>query len=220
MNKESFLALLKDSAQAGSEVDALVDLTREHPYSQPLRAMVAKGSKISDKNNYQSRVTMAAVYSADRMVLKEFIEKGPKTTVTGKKARHIPTKKAPETAAKAKAIHSKPIAKVATPVVEKSKQPAPAQTIPKPPNVPVDDIAQLREEVLYNLQELIKNKQALSDIIDATPKKVVAKSVVKKSEKKPVAKKVVAKPKRTRKQKNSKAKSVSTAQKKTRSSLK
>ena len=86
MNKDSFLALLKDSSKTGKVLGSLEELSNQYPYSQPIRAMMAKGSKATAPTQYQRLVSVAALYAADRSALKEYVEK---TRVTGKKTTKI-----------------------------------------------------------------------------------------------------------------------------------
>lgn len=210
MNKERFLVLLKDSARVSSELDSLVALAKEYPYSQPLRAMVAKASKTDNKKQYQNRITMAAVYAADRTVLKEFIEKGSAVADKERKPASVPPRKSAKPPAQ-KTEQKRQSEKKSTPAVAlKPKQVSTVKKAPTARPATVDNIAVLREEVLHNLQELIKNKQALNDIFAAAP----PNPGVKASAKTMVKEKVAPKPRATKQATKSKVKTTTKAQKK------
>ena len=76
LNKESFLSLLRDSSRTAKFVKSLEEESEKYPYSQPLRAMLARGSKSGDPQKNKINVAMAALYAADRSVLKDYMEKG------------------------------------------------------------------------------------------------------------------------------------------------
>ena len=165
MNKESFLALLKDSSKTAAVVDSLEELSEKYPYSQPLRAMLARGSKAGDPIKYQMNVSLAALYAADRSVLKDYVEKG--RIVTKKTIKKVVVQHNKPTKPRSQPTRT-PIAASPEPTIPTAKKRA-ELNIKKETPAPthkVEDIVLLREEVLHNLEELIKNKKAFAAIID------------------------------------------------------
>ena len=76
MDKNLFTTILKyysDSSEA--EAQEVLSLKGQFPYSQMLHVLSARVSKDHGFSNQQSELQLAAVYAADRMVLKEIITK-------------------------------------------------------------------------------------------------------------------------------------------------
>lgn len=78
METYHFLRILKHYAPVREpEARELVSLRDAFPYSQVLHALSARVSKDHDFSNHQSVLQLAAVYAADRSVLKEVMETDP-----------------------------------------------------------------------------------------------------------------------------------------------
>ena len=157
MNKEHFLALLQDSSLGKTEIPDIELLSVKHPYSQPIRALMARSSKGVSKELYQHCVTVAALYASERSALKKFIESPDKPSIPRKVKGSSPTQKTTEGVkrqVKLKISESKP---ASSKVVRKE----PLVTRPQA----ADSIEKLREEVLHNLQELQKHKSDLDILL-------------------------------------------------------
>ncbi len=91
MNKEKFYLLIQNfTCLEREEVDELIALQKEYPYSQVIHNLVAKAAQdlnLSDKEHYLHE---SAIYSTDRSVLKSIITAlrtdriAPLTTITPK----------------------------------------------------------------------------------------------------------------------------------------
>lgn len=76
MKKTKFLNLLKspDKIQE-KELNSLLGMTIEYPYSQALHILVARASHFLSVGDFEKKLNHAAVYTADRKNLKKIIEK-------------------------------------------------------------------------------------------------------------------------------------------------
>lgn len=78
MDKEQFLQAIRSFTKVSiEEAKELCALREEYPYSQILHVLAARLSKDHNLSNHQHDLQMAAVYSADRSVLKEVMSKIP-----------------------------------------------------------------------------------------------------------------------------------------------
>ncbi len=74
MNKQKFIELLKKpSSFTKEEVAGLENVVRQYPYFQSAHLVLAKGSKITKDPKTKKRLSRAAVYCTDRVLLKKYI---------------------------------------------------------------------------------------------------------------------------------------------------
>lgn len=74
MNKQKFIELLREpGAITSEELSGLENVTRQYPYFQSAHLLLAKGSKIIKDPKTKERISSAAVYSTDRILLKKYI---------------------------------------------------------------------------------------------------------------------------------------------------
>jgi hypothetical protein len=77
VNKQKVVELITHPEQIRSnEVRELEQLANSYPYSQTLRALIARGYENSDFQQKQSKIGIAAIYTTNRGVLKRFIQEG------------------------------------------------------------------------------------------------------------------------------------------------
>jgi tetratricopeptide (TPR) repeat protein len=85
MNKTEFLALIQQFPSATQEqAQAVLNLEKRYPYSQLLHALGARLSQEHQLPTQQAELQLAAVYAADRHVLKERMIKSSSNTITKK----------------------------------------------------------------------------------------------------------------------------------------
>jgi len=163
VNKAGFSQLVTDYSNAESKIQDLEKLLAEYPYSQPIRMLNLRGSQHLSKSEFQQRLGLAAFYSTDRNVLRSLIEQGKVPSELSKPKN--PSKKA--TAA------------------NKSKKAAPkSATAQKRLDKTSLDIDALRDEVLFNLETLQKNKAHFLEITgEGTIEIVKPKTQTKSKEK-------------------------------------
>lgn len=78
MEKEEFLKVMRYfTSCSAAEAEQVLALKAKFPYSQLLHALSARLAKDHGFSNYQQELQLAAVYSADRSVLKEMMTKEP-----------------------------------------------------------------------------------------------------------------------------------------------
>lgn len=182
MNREQFLALLRDSTIAETQIDEVKILTDKYPYSQPLRALLAKSSKKADPRNFNKRVSTAAIYAVDRSALKAYIENADQQAKTRIKSKaSAPVLKPKVTTQKAASIN-KPLVQKRAPQKTVKAPSSPKPVASKPSVKPVTDAEALRTEVLHNLQELIKHKEEVA-VLFAEEKKTPDKTTNAKATK-------------------------------------
>lgn len=187
MNKQKFTQLVKDYQDiSADDRHKLQELVTDYPYSQIIHTLVAKANIDAKTSIANKTLGYAAMYSADRSVLKEII--APKS--------------------KAKQTHKAP---AASKIVEKPQKP-----VQKESDVPevatgtkitfnTDDVAQsgadlLSKQVFSDLEALKASKSNYlhwlnmpdEEVIEQTPPK-------KKPETKKTESKTAAKPKQTQK---------------------
>jgi len=74
VDKNRFTALLKEYTQTSAEeAQRIIALRDAYPYAQLLHAIAARSSKDNAMPEHQSLLSMAAIYAADRSVLKEIM---------------------------------------------------------------------------------------------------------------------------------------------------
>ncbi len=133
MDKIQFASILKHySDSSEEEAQEVLSLKGLFPYSQMLHVLSARVSKDHGFSNQQSELQLAAVYAADRMVLKEIITKD--------------SEERPE---------------IITEVVKKTEvkvTPTSAITPPKIIIQPEDSSDDVAEEVMHDLERLSKLK--------------------------------------------------------------
>jgi hypothetical protein len=84
MTKTEFQDLLhRYTRSTRNEADAVLLLEKQYPYSQVLRSLAARLSKDHGLENHQQELQMAAVYAADRHVLKEIMIKAAAASGNG-----------------------------------------------------------------------------------------------------------------------------------------
>lgn len=81
VDKNQLITLLaKYSETSIQEAEEIISLKSEYPYSQVLHTMAARVSRDHNFDSQQSDLQMAAIYSADRTVLKDIIQSVPEAT--------------------------------------------------------------------------------------------------------------------------------------------
>lgn len=74
MNKQKFIELLREpSSISRDELSGLENVTRQYPYFQSAHLLLAKGSRLRKDPNTKKRISSAAVYCTDRVLLKKYI---------------------------------------------------------------------------------------------------------------------------------------------------
>ncbi len=132
MDKIQFAAILKHySDSSEEEAQEVLSLKGLFPYSQMLHALSARVSKDHGFNNQQSELQLAAVYAADRMVLKDII-----------------TKQADEYVEVIKEEANKSNVKSPTPSI------TPPKTIIQPANISSTNEGGVADELMHDLERL------------------------------------------------------------------
>jgi hypothetical protein len=180
LNREQFLALLRDSTIAEKHIDEVKILTDKYPYSQPLRALLAKSSKKADPSNFNKRISTAAIYAVDRSALKAYIENTDQQAKTRVKPKAGAPALKPKTTTKTAASANKPPVPKRAPQKTVNAPSSPKPAAAKARFKPVTDAEALRKEVLHNLQELIKHKEEIA-LLFAEEKKTPEKTTSPKA---------------------------------------
>ncbi|MEM7109184.1 MAG: tetratricopeptide repeat protein [Bacteroidota bacterium] len=185
MNKQRFKQIVSDYHHLSEEdVTGLHQLIKEFPYSQILHTLVAKANNDLKSNVAQQTLNYAAMYTSDRSVLKEVIQKKPDSDVTlGKpipdEKSNVATRSRPDKVTKTQEAshHKKQFSNEDTPITIDTEH----------LSSPSDDLI---EEVWKDLAALKKSKtnylanplaSNLSDHKETSAPKV-PKKVVKKAE--------------------------------------
>lgn len=144
MDKNQFVSILKGYSDCSKdEAQEVLLLKGLFPYSQMLHALAARVSKDHGLQNQQSELQLAAVYAADRLVLKEIITKDALDYT--------------------KVINSKSIQEVA--INLKVAASINSTSIPQNKNsIPDEESNELVEELMYDLKRLSELKHNFEDL--------------------------------------------------------
>lgn len=75
MDKRQFLEFLKNPRSASEDdLEAFEEIARKYPYFQPVRLFIAKLARDLDQPGQKEKLNVAAIYTANRAILKEAIE--------------------------------------------------------------------------------------------------------------------------------------------------
>ena len=168
MNKQKFISLIQHpQSLSSSDLKKLEDLQKEYPYFSISYALTARIKHQEKTPDAKSALGKAALYTADRHVLKVLV-----TSPTGLEEAPVP---APEPQPTAEPIQEEPIIQQPPPTQETAPEPEPpAQREEEPPSVRriiFEDQPQsaghhleesFYEEVEANLKNLTAQKKALS----------------------------------------------------------
>ncbi len=94
MDRTDFLEILRRFANTSvDEAQAIASLKAEYPYSQLIQILSARASKDHGLQHQQRDLQVAAVYSADRALLKEIITREPAESIQQVVSKHIDAEK-------------------------------------------------------------------------------------------------------------------------------
>jgi hypothetical protein len=140
VNRQHFLKVLQaPNSMAPTDLQELEVLVREYPYSQLLHTLMAKGTHDAQSPEAPHRLSRAAMYIADRAVLREIME----STRQGRTPL--------------------PITPDSNSAVENTPPPKPSKPLPSYNDLqPIghEDAEILRREVMQNLEQLVRLKHA------------------------------------------------------------
>ena len=206
MNKQKFIECLRDPTKIKDEEIAELDqLIQEFPYFQGARALSAKISKEKKRKDLNKKLTSAAVYATDRVLLKRYIsdhlffihtkEEAKERTETpstasspvkppSKKKAASPTLKTPTKPEVKPASKSKPAAP-SLPKAEVSVDP-PARKIDteiSAPSVPEKDfdLDELIAEIYLDIEELKKSKKRFQEMEKRLEEEDAVDAAIKKA---------------------------------------
>lgn len=75
MNRESFINYIENNQLLGKEsISDLIDLSKEFPYCSTVRILLAMNLQKEDHFKYDSELKQAAIYAADRSILRNHLE--------------------------------------------------------------------------------------------------------------------------------------------------
>ncbi|MCB0497312.1 MAG: hypothetical protein KDC79_14320 [Cyclobacteriaceae bacterium] len=168
MKKDRFKQIVSSYSSTPEEIKSLEKLATDYPFSQIVHLLLANATKKEDQKSFKQSLSNAALHSTDRSILKSLIEHNlvPSEIVE----RRVKT--------------------------TVNKLPAQKASLPKPVQKAVADGGDsLREDVLKNLELLIKTKKEFSVWFEeehtisktskagTTPKPAVRKATPSKKEK-------------------------------------
>lgn len=192
LNKQKFSQLVKDYNHISTdERNKLHELVANYPYSQVLHTLVAKANKDAKTEIANQTLGFAAMYAADRGVLKEIIEAQPTHTKTIKTSTIAEPKKEIAVESKVETTTTPQKKKDEKITVDSSilSQKSLSETI-------MADLSALKESKANYLEWLslpddknLKDEEAISDKKQPAKKKVTAKKATTKSLKKDSTKK-------------------------------
>jgi tetratricopeptide (TPR) repeat protein len=164
VNRQQFFKVLQPPYSIGPDTLTELDaLSREYPYSQVVHTLLAKGTHDAKTKDAPARLAKAAMYIADRSVLRDIIVSDTDGYV------------APTT----RPVEATPPTIVSTP----NKKPLPSYNDLQP--IGHEDAEVLRREVLQNLAQLVKLKHQyeLEEAIEAKEAKEASKAKVSRKPK-------------------------------------
>ena len=81
MRQEQFLKLIKKEKETDrSTIDLLTGISRDYPYCQPARMLLAKNLQQYDKAAFERQVNQASAYATDRRIFQAFLSDRPAAT--------------------------------------------------------------------------------------------------------------------------------------------
>lgn len=149
MNKKQFSQLVRNYDHLESSRTELDKLVVQYPFSHPVRMLSVKSNTGLPKRDFQKQLAMAAFYTTDRTVLRTLIE-------TGKVPADL---KVPSTEVKKSQL--KKTSAVSTNMATRSKKEVSSGSKEASEN--------LRQEVLHNLEEMLKSKNEFLRLIEEEP---------------------------------------------------
>ena len=165
MNKQKFIDCLRDpSILKESEIEELDQVIKDHPYFQGARALIAKVYKERDLKGSSLKISSAAVYATDRLLLKRYItdhlfildsRDAPKRSESPENTESVEKVPAKEKTAKPVPVDSPKVKSNPSPKAQQKKN----ETADSPPLPNPADIDQLIEE-LYDDMEALKLSRA------------------------------------------------------------
>lgn len=149
MSKQRLLDVINSETISNEDLSTLKTIARNHPYSQIVHSLIAKGAFQAGDKDAQVVLHMAAMYATDRQVLKSLV-------TTGK-----PTKQE----IKQKAI-TQPVKKVASiPQPPPKEEIASGSTQQITSDHKISEGEKLRAEVYHNLELLLESKKPYSGVV-------------------------------------------------------
>jgi hypothetical protein len=120
MRQEQFIKLLKREKETDrSSLDLLAGISREYPYCQPARVLLAKNLQHYDKADFERQVNQASAYATDRRIFQAFISDRPAAMAKNP---------APELEPAEKQLEKRPAVVPATPMQEPAAEGKPPKS--------------------------------------------------------------------------------------------
>lgn len=148
MSKQRLLDVINSETISNEDLSTLKTIARNHPYSQIVHSLIAKGAYHAGDKNAQVALHMAAMYATDRQVLKSLVTIGKQTK---QEIKQKPT--------------SQPIKKEASkPQQQPKEEIASGSTQIITSDHKTSEGEKLRAEVYHNLELLLESKKPYSGV--------------------------------------------------------
>jgi len=189
VNKQQFLKIIQDQNSLKKEdISQIEELEDKYPYSQIVRILSALGTRKFKQPEANKKLTTAAVYATDRMLLKKILTTQQPRTEVKENGSPAPTKI--NTEAPKQELTKKPTAQpvVTTSPAKDTLQPAsPSPIVHKAADHPgllsEDEAEKLRTDVMKNLEDLMEIKKLFLDGFSEAKTKSKSKSKSTKAKK-------------------------------------
>lgn len=150
MNKQKFNTYIKEPKKLTTEeLNSLLSLSKQYPYSQVLHSVIAKAFILSGSREAKNKLGRAAIYSTDRSVLKSFIQ----------------SQKTSEGKSKPPISREERINKQNKPQEKQSHQSPGKQVEVKQTTEQLErdeDMDQVRADIMSNLNQLVQLKESIN----------------------------------------------------------